>query len=50
MRAELLVVDDDAGHLSMLRTVLAGWGYGVTGATETTRISDRPGAKAPTST
>ncbi len=34
MRAELLVVDDDAGHLSMLRTVLAGWGYGVTGATD----------------
>jgi two-component system response regulator HydG len=32
MRADVLVVDDDAGHLSMLRTVLTGWGYGVTGA------------------
>jgi len=32
MLANVLVVDDDAGHLSMLRTVLTGWGYGVAGA------------------
>ena len=32
MLANVLVVDDDAGHLSMLRTVLSGWGYGVAGA------------------
>ena len=32
MRAKILVVDDDAGHLSMLRTVLSGWGYAPEGA------------------
>ncbi|OLN25288.1 Response regulator of zinc sigma-54-dependent two-component system [Desulfovibrio sp. DV] len=32
MLANILVVDDDNGHLSMLRTVLTGWGYGVAGA------------------
>ncbi|MFZ5799343.1 MAG: sigma-54-dependent transcriptional regulator [Thermodesulfobacteriota bacterium] len=31
MSGDLLVVDDDRAHLSMLRTVLAGWGYRVTG-------------------
>ena len=34
MRAKILVVDDDAGHLSMLRTVLSGWGYVPEGATD----------------
>ncbi|WP_428559334.1 MAG: sigma-54-dependent transcriptional regulator [Solidesulfovibrio sp. DCME] len=34
MRAKILVVDDDAGHLSMLRTVLSGWGYLPEGATD----------------
>jgi two-component system response regulator HydG len=34
MRAKILVVDDDAGHLSMLRTVLSGWGYAPEGATD----------------
>jgi two-component system response regulator HydG len=31
MSGSLLVVDDDRAHLSMLRTVLSGWGYQVTG-------------------
>ncbi len=34
MRARILVVDDDPGHLSMLRTVLSGWGYAPEGATD----------------
>ncbi|MHC1711138.1 MAG: sigma-54-dependent transcriptional regulator [Solidesulfovibrio sp.] len=34
MQARILVVDDDAGHLSMLRTVLSGWGYAPQGATD----------------
>lgn len=34
MRAKILVVDDDAGHLSMLRTVLSGWGYVPEGASD----------------
>uniref|UniRef100_I2Q200 Response regulator with CheY-like receiver, AAA-type ATPase, and DNA-binding domains n=1 Tax=Desulfovibrio sp. U5L TaxID=596152 RepID=I2Q200_9BACT len=34
MRAKILVVDDDAGHLSMLRTVLSGWGYAPEVATD----------------
>ena len=33
-QARILVVDDDAGHLSMLRTVLSGWGYAPEGATD----------------
>jgi two-component system response regulator HydG len=32
MLANVLVVDDDTGHLSMLRTVLTGWGFRVAGA------------------
>ncbi|QLA15913.1 sigma-54-dependent transcriptional regulator [Desulfolutivibrio sulfoxidireducens] len=32
MRPRILVVDDDPGHLSMLTTVLSGWGYLVEGA------------------
>ena len=31
MNGSLLVVDDDRAHLSMLRTILSGWGYQVTG-------------------
>jgi two-component system response regulator HydG len=31
MSGTLLVVDDDRAHLSMLRTILSGWGYQVTG-------------------
>lgn len=27
MKGEILIVDDDRAHLSMLRTVLSGWGY-----------------------
>ena len=27
MKGEILIVDDDNAHLSMLRTVLSGWGY-----------------------
>ena len=27
MKGEILIVDDDNAHLSMLRTVLRGWGY-----------------------
>ncbi|MEA4857994.1 MAG: sigma-54 dependent transcriptional regulator [Solidesulfovibrio sp.] len=34
MQAKILVVDDDPGHLSMLRTVLSGWGYAPQGATD----------------
>ncbi|MDQ7830419.1 MAG: sigma-54 dependent transcriptional regulator [Desulfovibrionaceae bacterium] len=32
MKPSILVVDDDPGHLSMLTTVLSGWGYRVEGA------------------
>lgn len=31
MNGSILIVDDDKGHLSMLRTILAGWKYNVTG-------------------
>ncbi len=31
MTASILIVDDDKGHLSMLKTILAGWGHGVVG-------------------
>jgi two-component system response regulator HydG len=34
MTPSLLLVDDDPGHLSMLKTVLKGWGYKVTPATD----------------
>ncbi|MDY0351215.1 MAG: sigma-54 dependent transcriptional regulator [Desulfobulbaceae bacterium] len=34
MKGSILVVDDDKGHLSMLRTMLSGWGYEVTGAAD----------------
>ena len=31
MTASILIVDDDKGHLSMLKTILAGWGHAVEG-------------------
>ncbi len=31
MKATILIVDDDKGHLSMLKTILAGWGHAVQG-------------------
>ena len=31
MKGSILVVDDDKAHLSMLRTILSGWDYRVTG-------------------
>jgi two-component system, NtrC family, response regulator HydG len=31
MDASVLIVDDDPGHLAMLRTIVRGWGYGVEG-------------------
>jgi len=31
MNGNILVVDDDKAHLSMLRTILAGWGFDVEG-------------------
>ena len=36
MSGNLLVVDDDRAHLSMLRTILNGWGYQVTGVEDGT--------------
>lgn len=34
MKGEILIVDDDSAHLSMLKTVLSGWGY------QTTEVED----------
>lgn len=34
MKFEILIVDDDKAHLSMLRTILKGWGY------QTTEVED----------
>jgi two-component system, NtrC family, response regulator HydG len=31
MESSVLIVDDDSGHLAMLRTMVRGWGYGVEG-------------------
>ena len=31
MTASILIVDDDKAHLSMLKTILAGWGHAVVG-------------------
>jgi two-component system response regulator HydG len=31
MKGSILIVDDDRAHLSMLETILAGWGYRVAG-------------------
>ncbi|KAF5027918.1 Transcriptional regulatory protein ZraR [anaerobic digester metagenome] len=46
MQAKILVVDDDAGHLSMLRTVLSGWGYAPEGATDGESAVEMVRAKA----
>lgn len=44
--AVVLIVDDDDGHLAMLKTVLSGWGYAVEGAEDGSiaveRIRERP--------
>jgi len=46
MRAKILVVDDDPGHLAMLRTVLSGWGYAPEGASDgaeaVAKVRERP--------
>jgi len=46
MNGSLLIVDDDSGHLSMLRTILDGWGYGVEGVEDgedaISRVSEQP--------
>ena len=34
MKFEIMIVDDDKAHLSMLRTVLKAWGY------QTTEVED----------
>jgi two-component system response regulator HydG len=41
MRAKILVVDDDAGHLAMLRTVLGGWGHAPEGASSGEEAVDK---------
>ena len=41
MRAKILVVDDDPGHLAMLRTVLSGWGFAPEGATDGAEAVDK---------
>jgi len=46
MQAKVLVVDDDPGHLSMLRTVLSGWGYAPEGATDGESAVEMVRAKA----
>ncbi len=46
MQAKILVVDDDAGHLSMLRTVLSGWGYVPEGAMDGAEAVAKIHAKA----
>ncbi len=33
-KLDILIVDDDQGHLGMLKTLLADWGYGVFGASD----------------
>lgn len=43
---ELLVVDDDHAHRTMLKTLLSGWGYGITeaddGTTAVAAVEERP--------
>lgn len=36
-KPQVLVVDDDPGHLSMLQTLLAGWGYAISTAEDGSR-------------
>ncbi len=42
----ILVVDDDASHRTMLRTLLSGWGYGITeaddGSTAVEKVHGQP--------
>ena len=46
MKGEILIVDDDTAHLSMLKTVLTGWGYRTVeaedGADAISEVRDRP--------
>jgi len=46
MNGLILIVDDDKAHLSMLQTILTGWGYGVTGvedgADAIARVKEQP--------
>jgi two-component system response regulator HydG len=46
MKGTILVVDDDKAHLSMLRTILAGWGFDAEGAGDgseaITRVREQP--------
>jgi two-component system response regulator HydG len=46
MKAEILIVDDDKAHLSMLKTVLKGWGYRTVevedGSEAIIQVRDRP--------
>ncbi|WP_300161945.1 sigma-54 dependent transcriptional regulator [Solidesulfovibrio sp.] len=46
MQAKILVVDDDPGHLSMLRTVLSGWGFAPEGAADGETAVEMVRAKA----
>lgn len=45
-KPRILVVDDDASHRVMLKTLLSGWGYAVSeaddGSTATQRVHDEP--------
>jgi len=41
MKATILIVDDDRAHLSMLKTILAGWGHGVEGVEDGGDAIDR---------
>jgi two-component system response regulator HydG len=40
-KATVLVVDDDAGHLSVVKTVIKSWGYDVEGADDGTKAVEK---------
>ncbi|GAB4334632.1 MAG: sigma 54-interacting transcriptional regulator [Desulfobulbaceae bacterium] len=46
MNGNILIVDDDTAHLTMLKTILSGWGYGTEGvedgADAIERVRDHP--------
>jgi two-component system response regulator HydG len=46
MKTKILIVDDDKGHLSMLETILGGWGYetasAMDGAEAVASVHDHP--------